>query len=43
MKRIAITLAAALALNAQAQDKPFAIAIHGGSGAMTRASLSLEK
>jgi beta-aspartyl-peptidase (threonine type) len=43
MKRIAITLAAAAALHAQAGEKPFAIAIHGGSGAITRTSLTPEK
>ncbi|MBL0142013.1 MAG: isoaspartyl peptidase/L-asparaginase [Betaproteobacteria bacterium] len=43
MKHLAAAIAAAAGLSALAQDRPFAIAIHGGSGTITRASLSLEK
>ena len=40
MKRIAAVLAAAAVLCAGAQDRIFAIAIHGGSGAITRVTLT---
>jgi beta-aspartyl-peptidase (threonine type) len=43
MKRLAAALALAIALGAQAAEQPFAIAVHGGSGAITRASLTLER
>jgi len=44
MKRLAaIALAASICAAAQAADGPFAIAIHGGAGAMTRASLAPER
>jgi beta-aspartyl-peptidase (threonine type) len=43
MKHLAAALAAAAGLAAFAQDTPFAIAIHGGSGTITRESLSLAK
>ena len=44
MKRFiaAFAFACACAFGAQAADKPYAIAIHGGAGAMTRTSLSPE-
>lgn len=42
--RLAMTAAlSAAALSAAAQDKPFAIAIHGGSGTITRATLTPER
>jgi beta-aspartyl-peptidase (threonine type) len=40
---VACALAYAFALGAQAADRPFAIAIHGGAGAVTRAALSPER
>ncbi len=40
MKRIAAALAATAALSCGAQQAPFAIAIHGGSGTITRATLT---
>lgn len=43
MKRFAIALACALALGGHAAGKPYAIAIHGGSGAITRTTLSPER
>ena len=43
MNRIAAVLAAASALGGQAAQPPFAIAIHGGSGTITRTSLTPEK
>jgi beta-aspartyl-peptidase (threonine type) len=43
MKRFAAALALATAFGAQAAEKPFAIAVHGGAGAMTRASLSPQR
>lgn len=43
MKRFAAALALACALGAQAADPPFAIAVHGGAGAMKRASLTPER
>jgi beta-aspartyl-peptidase (threonine type) len=43
MKRLAILLAMTTALSAAAQDKPFVIAIHGGAGTITRASLTPER
>ena len=43
MKRYAAVLAATLALGAQAAEQPYAIAIHGGAGAITRTSLTPEK
>ena len=43
MWRFAAGLAAATALGAPAAAKPFAIAIHGGAGAMTRATLAPER
>lgn len=43
MKRSLALLAMTAALSAAAQDKPFAIAIHGGSGTITRATLSPER
>jgi beta-aspartyl-peptidase (threonine type) len=43
MKRFAAVLAAALALGAGAAEKPYAIAIHGGAGAITRTSLTPER
>jgi beta-aspartyl-peptidase (threonine type) len=43
MKRFVVAAAGALALAAQAADKPFAIAVHGGSGTVTRTSLSIER
>lgn len=43
MKRSVALLAMTAALSAAAQDKPFAIAIHGGSGTITRATLSPER
>jgi beta-aspartyl-peptidase (threonine type) len=43
MKRFAAALALASAFGAQAAEKPFAIAVHGGAGAMTRASLSPQR
>ena len=44
MKRLAaIALAASICAAAQAADGPFAIAVHGGAGAMTRASLAPER
>lgn len=43
MKRFLAAAACALALAAQAADPPYAIAIHGGAGAMTRASLTPER
>lgn len=42
MKRLAALLAMTTTL-AAAQDKPFAIAIHGGSGTITRATLTPER
>jgi L-asparaginase / beta-aspartyl-peptidase len=43
MKRLVAFLAMTAALSATAQDKPFAIAIHGGSGTITRATLTPER
>ncbi len=43
MKRFAAAAVGALALAAQAADPPFAIAVHGGAGTITRASLSTER
>jgi beta-aspartyl-peptidase (threonine type) len=43
MKRSVALLAMTTALSAAAQDKPFAIAIHGGSGTITRATLTPER
>lgn len=43
MRFFAAALAATAALSAAAQDKPFAIAIHGGSGTITRATLTPER
>lgn len=43
MKRFLAAAACALSLAAQAADPPFAIAIHGGAGALTRASLTPER
>ena len=43
MNRIAAVLAAASALGGQAAQPPFAIAIHGGSGTITRTSLTPER
>jgi len=43
MNRIAAVLAAASALGGQAAPPPFAIAIHGGSGTITRTSLTPER
>ncbi|MBK8321882.1 MAG: isoaspartyl peptidase/L-asparaginase [Betaproteobacteria bacterium] len=43
MKRFVALLAMTTALSASAQDKPFAIAIHGGSGTITRATLTPER
>jgi len=43
MKRFAAAAVGALALAAQAADLPFAIAVHGGAGTITRASLSTER
>lgn len=43
MKRLAAMIATTAALAASAQDAPFAIAIHGGSGTITRASLTAER
>ena len=40
MKRFLACFAMTTALSAAAQDKPFAIAIHGGSGTITRATLT---
>ena len=42
MKRFAAALALAIAFGAQAAETPFAIAVHGGAGTITRASLSPE-
>ncbi len=42
MKRLLVLLAMTTTL-AAAQDKPFAIAIHGGSGTITRATLTPER
>jgi len=43
MNRIAAVLAAASALGGQAAQPPFAIVIHGGSGTITRTSLTPER
>ena len=43
MKRFVAFLAMTAALTAAAQDKPFAIAIHGGSGTITRTTLTPER
>lgn len=43
MKRSIAVLATALLVGMQAQGATFAIAIHGGSGALTRSSLTLER
>ena len=43
MKRFVAFLAMTAALTTAAQDKPFAIAIHGGSGTITRTTLSPER
>jgi L-asparaginase / beta-aspartyl-peptidase len=43
MKLLAAAIAFTAGFSALAQDRPYAIAIHGGSGTITRASLSLEK
>jgi beta-aspartyl-peptidase (threonine type) len=43
MKRLACLLAMTATLTATAQDNPFAIAIHGGAGTITRASLTPER
>jgi len=43
MKTLAAALAATAALAGAAQDKPFAIAIHGGSGTITRTTLTPER
>ena len=43
MKRLAAMIATTAALAASAQEAPFAIAIHGGSGTITRASLTTER
>ncbi len=40
MKRFVALLAMTTAFSAAAQDKPFAIAIHGGAGTITRASMT---
>ena len=40
MKRLVALLAMTTTLAAAAQDKPFAIAIHGGAGTITRASMT---
>jgi beta-aspartyl-peptidase (threonine type) len=43
MRSVAAFATAAIALVAQAADAPFAIAIHGGAGAITRVALSTER
>lgn len=43
MKRLAVLLAMTATLSAAAQEKPFVIAIHGGAGTITRASLTPER
>ena len=43
MKRLLACLAMTLSAAAPAQDKPFALAIHGGAGTITRASMTPEK
>lgn len=43
MKRLVALAAMTTTLAAVAQDKPFAIAIHGGSGTITRATLTPER
>jgi len=43
MKRFVAFLAMTAALSATAQTRPFAIAIHGGSGTITRATLTPER
>ena len=43
MKRSVALLAMTTAISAAAQDNPFAIAIHGGSGTITRANLTPER
>ena len=43
MRIFAAALAATAALSAAAQDQPFAIAIHGGSGTITRSTLTPER
>lgn len=43
MKRSAAAFALACALGAQAAEMPFAIAVHGGAGAVTRASLAPDR
>ena len=43
MKRSAAAFALACALGAQAAEMPFAIAVHGGAGAMTRTSLAPDR
>lgn len=43
MKRSAAAFALACALGAQAAEMPFAIAVHGGAGAVTRTSLAPDR
>lgn len=43
LERLAAACCCAIALGAPAAEAPFAIAVHGGSGAVTRASLTLER
>lgn len=44
MKRLAaVAMAASICASAQAREEPFAIAVHGGAGDFSRASLTLER